>query len=578
MPLIGMVKKESRSVEVQTDAYESEYSSDEYDDDDDDDDEDMENEVGNSNEGDGLVSRCNSKVGESSIKSDENISEEKSEINDEQKVMNENAMKPPKDSCTIDKKTEKKNVHPLQSHDSNNNTENRIQEQSSKNVLSESAESYEDLSREEHSGQPEKIIKVSSHGSIGSNGTLECKNNFNKKTCQQIKHQEQVLPQNSDVESLSYVSQLPSPANSDMRSPSSVSSYPMSNQPPGKITEFNSDKMSSNEQNVFKSGSGYQDKTGINQPSNKFSNECYLSSDATNVPTSSSPAMYTGLYFNNPLNPLFINQNSPGSLNCNHYNMPTPSPTNSSSRSFGMASPNSNNFQTPQNNPQLLDRGCPSAPMLTYGRVACPQPSNEGQFPWTPIYHSQPTPAGYSFIKFSDQEIVPCGITPFPSMTPLPDSFTNAIALGPPSKCLSITSTSQPPKLTTRKCGSKTCKSSTSISQCNSFRSQSVAPNVTIQPGTNVITNYNVLNMNVSPEYRNHQPITYPSPPYIAATNPTFIGQTAKQHINIYQHQAIGFPQQTQHHNGMYAAATYNYLNGAIAPQSFSINVNNIMK
>lgn len=273
-----------------------------------------------------------------------------------------------------------------------------------------------------------------------------------------------------------------------------------------------------------------------------------------------------------------INQNSPNGLG---YNMPTPSPTNSSSRSFNMASPNTNAYHGQPTVSHGYDRSCPSAPVLPYARVVPQQlTSAADSVPWTHIY--PPQAAGYSLIKFPDQELVPQHAVALPRslLPPQPavavQQHLTQVNLVPltakPAKC-PTTSASATSKQH-RRCG-KSCKGSAS-NGLSTVRSQTVAPNVTIQPGTNMITSYNVINMNV--DYRAQHPAiaAYPSSPYIS--NAAFINDAQQmQGLNIYQHRAISFPRQPQSHNNVYTAA-YGYINGAIAQQSFNINVNGIMR
>lgn len=269
-----------------------------------------------------------------------------------------------------------------------------------------------------------------------------------------------------------------------------------------------------------------------------------------------------------------VNQNSPNGLG---YTMPTPSPTNSSSRSFNMASPNTNAYHGQPSAPQAYDRSCPSAPVLSYARVLQQQlPGATDAVPWTHFYPPQAT--GYSLIKFPEQELVsqhtvalPRNLIPAAQPAVAVQQHLTQVNLVPlatkPAKC-PVPPTSTQSKQH-RRCG-KSCKSNAcNSSSLSAVRSQTVAPNVTIQPGTNMITSYNVINMNV--DYRAQQPTiaAYPSGPYIS--NAALINDAQQmQSLNIYQHRAIDFPRQPRPHNNVYAA-TYGYINGAIAQQSFNI-------
>lgn len=272
-----------------------------------------------------------------------------------------------------------------------------------------------------------------------------------------------------------------------------------------------------------------------------------------------------------------INQNSPNGLG--GYTMPTPSPTNSSSRSFNMASPNTNAYHGQPSVPQAYDRSCPSAPVLSYARVLQQQlPGAADAVPWTHFYPPQAT--GYSLIKFPEQELVPQhavalprNLIPAAQPTVAVQQHLTQVNLVPlatkPAKCPGPAAASTQSNKQHRRCG-KSCKSSAcNSSSLSGVRSQTVAPNVTIQPGTNMITSYNVINMNV--DYRAQQPpiAAYPSGPYIS--NAALINDAQQmQSLNIYQHRAIDFPRQPRPHNNVYTA-TYGYINGAIAQQSFNI-------
>ena len=290
-----------------------------------------------------------------------------------------------------------------------------------------------------------------------------------------------------------------------------------------------------------------------------------------------------------------INHNSPTNNNCIGYGaMPTPSPTNSSSRSFNMASPNAasgygSQIQTPaqQQLPpsvaQMYDRSCPSAPVITYSRVL---PQHQQQMdprslPWQHFYHAQAAAAGCPIIKFPEisghggdflpqnamaavgpPSPVECVTQPQHHYHHQPERNLTPMSLPPATKAAKCCTAAAAGNKQHRRCG-KSCKSG--LGGSSTLRGQTVAPNVTIQPGTNMITSYNVLNMNVT-DYHHHP---YPSS-YI-------INHAAAQqmHINnIYQQHQAAYPQQPHHqmHNSVYAAAaaTYGY-GAALAQQPFNV-------
>ena len=99
-------------------------------------------------------------------------------------------------------------------------------------------------------------------------------------------------------------------------------------------------------------------------------------------------------------------------------------------------------------------------------------------------------------------------------------------------------------------------------------------PNVTIQPGTNMITSYNMpFQMN---GYRMQQPMN-PYSNYIA--NASFMNQAQlpvqMMPMNMHPQAAANFQQQMsqsgqQPNPAMYSA--YGYINGGIPPQAFNMN------
>jgi len=324
-----------------------------------------------------------------------------------------------------------------------------------------------------------------------------------------------------------------------------------------------------------------------------------------------------------------MNQNSPNNINggagggCIVYNnMPTPSPTNSSSRSFNMASPSSylaQQSQQQQQTTQLFDRSCPSAPALSYSRVLPSQQQitsgltlNDGRscVAMPPGSHLWPQTVydadGYSLIQFQDNPMSGGhsgglamsvgGHTGGGSMIGIEEGHQQLILR---SQCLPTTaqatksskSSSSSASSRHHRRGTTNGKIAKGTAGVSPSRSQSVAPNVTIQPGTNMITGYNVLSMNSSigggggggeiPEY-----CQYPANNYMAAVANTaaFVNQAAvaaaggaqRHGINIYhQHQGGAFPSagQQSHHGGMYA--TYGYINSALAAQQ---SLNHIMR
>ena len=185
--------------------------------------------------------------------------------------------------------------------------------------------------------------------------------------------------------------QMASPADSNpMTSPASNQGYQMANasnmnynNAANKVVEF-SEQPAAQFKVQNEAGSQY----GPNSVSYPVSN--YSSSTVVSIP--SVNCGQRNLYIDRSPNGLPLNQNSPNNNNnCISYSMLTPSPTNSSSRSFNMASPTANSYHSQV--PQMYDRGCPSAPALTCGRVLPSQPppfnASDTQIGWPPLYHPQ---------------------------------------------------------------------------------------------------------------------------------------------------------------------------------------------
>ena len=274
----------------------------------------------------------------------------------------------------------------------------------------------------------------------------------------------------------------------------------------------------------------------------------------------------------NAVNRGLANQNSPVTLN-NHYSIPTPSPSNSSLRSFGMASPNTSTYSnshflsqqvnqaTYQEQNQLLqkkhqhqlqqrshqkdsrffERDCPSAPLTR------PPMDTSNQFSWNHFYPEHPD--SYSFVRLPRKEFMQCG-SKNSSYTPNSDSNIN-----PCSKTQRLSDNQNNKNKKNQK---------VKTNQPLIARNQQLPPNVAIQPGTNVITNYNVFNM----AYRSHQlPYCTSScvlPPSTALMAP-HSGHSSLP-ISFYQQTPLAFAPQPA--NNIYG---YNYINGSMASQPFTV-------
>ena len=105
----------------------------------------------------------------------------------------------------------------------------------------------------------------------------------------------------------------------------------------------------------------------------------------------------------------------------------------------------------------------------------------------------------------------------------------------------------------------------------------SFTPNVTIQPGTNMITGYNMQLMN---GYRMPQPMNYSD--YMA--NAGFVNQPSQLPVqmgmmNMYSHNFPQQMQQTAPNNAAAAAAMYSTPHGyTLSPQAFNVNMNGMMR
>jgi hypothetical protein len=364
------------------------------------------------------------------------------------------------------------------------------------------------------------------------------------------------------------------------------------------------------------------------------------------------------------------------------YSMPTPSPTNSSSRSFNMASPSayqqppsvppgcqmetgaslsssvvvypqeappsgSGNYQpstsmpsvgiyqhqsavvesfvpsvaassyrhhhhmtvTPPMGERTVNRNCPSAPVVGYMPAAVshqrqqPYPvgvPNGGaanmSAPWSHLCGHQQNDV--SSMEFVPHEMVPLQMAPQPT----PPQLTKSTV---------VTCRSTHDKQLHRRCG-KSCNKDMAVQSVGLRGSQqhqtgaAPAPNVTIQPGTNMITSYNMYDTSIGGTLSNHaMPCTtlgyasgsshyppsldYPSSYIVDPRRHTMAPAAVASQMDIYrQHRqqqvpaprdvnfAPSYPSSDalQQHGAMYTSSVpYGFMNGAGQQSAFGMNI-----
>ena len=290
---------------------------------------------------------------------------------------------------------------------------------------------------------------------------------------------------------------------------------------------------------------------------------------------------------------------APGS----NYSMPTPSPTNSS-HSFSMATPSPTgtaNTYTLQSQAMIA----PASASANFNMCSAAMHINNNYMQLLPTHNTQRLThnvqggscamlAGARSRQHKFQQVVnsSCSLaklqqltngisdfipentmTPPPNLTPPPPVNMTP----PPAAALHRNMT--PPDLTPqsykqyqrRTAAIQKAASAGNMSAVNP--GMSFTPNVTIQPGTNMITGYNMQLMN---GYRMPQPMNYTG--YMA--NASFVNQpTQLGMMNMYPH---NFPQQMQQNpanNAAAAAAMYSAPHGyTLSPQAFNVNMNGMMR
>ena len=293
---------------------------------------------------------------------------------------------------------------------------------------------------------------------------------------------------------------------------------------------------------------------------------------------------------------------APGS----NYSMPTPSPTNSS-HSYSMATPSptgTTNTYTLQSQAMIAQAAsaptdynmCPAAMHNNYMQLL-PQHNTQrlthnvqsGSCAMLPgarsrqhkfqqvVANSSCSLAKLQQLTNGISEFIPDNtMTPPPNLTPPPP-----VNMTPPPAALHRNMT--PPDLMPqsykqyqRRVAAASMQKGQSAGNMGGAVNpgMSFTPNVTIQPGTNMITGYNMQLMN---GYRMPQPMNYSG--YTGFVNQPSQLPVQMGMMNMYSHNFPQQMQQTAPNNAAAAAAMYSTPHGyTLSPQAFNVNMNGMMR